>query len=47
MVFAGADRADLHGGPHQNLATDQRIDGVVFGMRADKLDEHYLPPEVE
>src|SRR5215831_8676149 len=21
MVFAGADRADLHGGPHQNLAT--------------------------
>jgi hypothetical protein len=25
----------------------QRIDGVVFGMRADKLDEHYLPPEVE
>src|SRR5438034_10685806 len=21
MVFVGADRADLHGGPHQNLAT--------------------------
>ena len=40
MVFAGADRADLHGGPHQNLATDQRIDGVVFGMRADKLSCH-------
>jgi hypothetical protein len=25
----------------------QRIDGVVFGMRADKPDEHYLLPEVE
>src|SRR5215831_16617301 len=26
MVFAGADRTDLHGGPHQNLAT---VSGAV------------------
>ena len=41
MVFAGADRADLHWSSSKS-GNSQRIDGVVFGMRADKLDEHYL-----
>jgi hypothetical protein len=46
MVFVGADRADLHGGPSKS-GNGQSIDSIVFGMRPDKLDEHDLPAEVE
>jgi hypothetical protein len=47
MVLVSADRADLHGRPHQKSGNRQSIPGIAFGIRPNKLDECDVPAEVE